>query len=149
MIWALIPASDKKAWKTCEAWEMYWPSTHFRMTWQVAEQTGQTPLIISAKYGVLQPHQIIEPYNLPLWEQTTADRKRLAGRMVKVLGRILTRGDQVVSYLGDKYARHLVPELRSRCGVAVEEPLKGMKLGFRSQWLSETLAGQSKAKVGP
>lgn len=138
--WALIPCSKRKAGHACPAGEMYWPSALFRGAWRVAEVAGQTPLILSAKYGVLRPHHEIDPYDLTLRAACALVRRNWAAGVLGTFSWMLTPGDRPVSYLGRDYAEFLLPALRER-GFVVDEPLKGMSQGRRLQWFKEQLGG--------
>lgn len=140
--WALIPCSKSKADHPCSAWEMYWPSRQFRGAWRVAEAQGQQPLILSAKYGLLLPETVIEPYDETLKGKARLARACWADAVFRQLLDFLRTGDEVVSYLGAIYAADLVRWLRLRGSVArwaVEEPLKGKSQGARLAWFKQQL----------
>lgn len=138
-VWALIPCSKSKADQPCSAREMYWPSELFRGAFETAIAQGQRPLIVSALYGLLQPDQIITPYDVTLKGQTPFQRRHWAAPLVFGDGGILSLaspGDSFVSYMGENYAQYVVGFLRGR-GYTVEEPLKGMKQGARKKRFRE------------
>lgn len=143
--WALIPCSKTKADRPCSAREMYWPSAQFRGAYSVAESNRELLLILSAKYGLLFPEMIIDPYDETLIGKSRAERSAWAMCVVwKFQQEILRPGDIFVSYLGAVYAEFVVPALRER-GHDVTEPLKGLGQGKRLRWFKEQLLGRESA----
>lgn len=137
--WALIPCSKTKAASPCIARLMYWSSAQFRGAFTVAERNGETPLILSAKHGVLRPHHYIEPYDMTLNTMRRVDRWRWADGVLRALLPRMVLGDTLVSYLGQRYGEFVIPELRI-FGFTVDEPLKGMGQGKRLAWFKEQLS---------
>lgn len=131
--WALISCAKKKAKVACEARFMYQPSPMFRGAMLVAGAAGQRPLILSAKYGLLQPDQLIEPYDETLIGKSVKDREEWARQVLQELGRHILPGDSVVSYLGRLYGEFIIPEIR-QLGITVAEPLAGLGQGKRLKW---------------
>jgi hypothetical protein len=59
---AIINCGSKKQPKACEAKNMYKGGNLFDTMKQFVEQEYEEYLIVSGKYGMLEPNQIIEPY---------------------------------------------------------------------------------------
>lgn len=144
--WALIPCSKSKQTYPCPARVMYQPSQQFRGAYQVAEQLGAQVLILSAKYGVLRPEQVIEPYDVTLIGTDRMVKERWAADVIQQLrlvypsdpGAVIKPGDKVVSFLSKPYGDILHQVLREN-GVTVEDPLKGLSQGARLQWFKERM----------
>jgi hypothetical protein len=134
---ALIPCTKKKAKGPTWAYAMYWPSNLFRLMYRYATNHGYRPIILSAKYGMLLPDDVIEPYNDTL---VGAPRKKREAWAVTVLGQLnaleLAPGDEVLSLLSKPYGEFLLPVLRNE-GLNVQEPLQGLGIGRRMAWLKE------------
>lgn len=116
------------------AGELYTASAYFRDQKAYAEAVADRWFIQSAKYGLLDPERVIEPYDLrprhiedvDAWAEEIARRLALeipTDARVDVLG-------------GKKYADPLVPALERR-GFEVHEPLRGLRLGKRRKKLRE------------
>lgn len=155
--WALISCAKTKADHPCTAREMYWPSAFFRGAWRVAEKQGQRPLILSAKYGLLLPETVIEPYdqtlqiplNLPAsvrkhW--TDVLHPEWKNRVIApLIANHVSRGDTVVTYMGGLYNALILSELRGfegpdtdgAPGITIKEPLKGLGQGKRLAWFKQ------------
>ena len=88
--------------------------------------------ILSAKYGLLELNEEIEPYDITLNNMTSVQAKAWAE---KVLGQIRERADlrsdHFIFLAGEKYRKHLVPHLAS-----YEIPLQGMPIGKQLQYLA-------------
>jgi hypothetical protein len=86
--------------------------------------------ILSAKHGLLDPGDIIDPYDLSL-RNLSADERRLWAE--RVLAQINQRGLGEASFYvhaGDRYAEHLESYLNS------QRPLKGLGIGRQLAWYS-------------
>jgi cytoplasmic iron level regulating protein YaaA (DUF328/UPF0246 family) len=90
--------------------------------------------ILSAKYHLVEPSQIISPYNLTLNETSRPDRLQWGSYVLDQLRPIANAGDLVVILAGRKYREALESDLRARrCRVKV--PMKGLGLGQQKAWL--------------
>lgn len=101
----------------------------------VERQVGEW-FILSAKYGLVAPDQVIAPYNETLNEKTVAVRREWSRKVVQDLRARCTPGTSVVFLAGEKYRELLVPALRER-GCNVEVPMEGLGIGEQLHWLSE------------
>jgi hypothetical protein len=99
--------------------------------------------ILSAKYGLLEPSEIIKPYEKTLKTMSGGDRKRWASKTSRQLLRRLQPGDAVTFLAGEKYREFLVPELISR-GYEVTVPLEGMSIGYQLQWYKKFKSEQKR-----
>lgn len=60
-------------------------STLFKTRYKYAQKMGKKIYIISAKYGLIAPNNIIEPYDITLKDFSSAERKKWAARVVAKL----------------------------------------------------------------
>lgn len=128
----LISCSGKKESVRCAARDLYLPSDLFAKSRAFAEHLRLDYAILSAKHGLLQPSRVIAPYNERLGGKR--DRGRWAEKVLKQLRRDFDLGDTVFVLLaGRQYTDELVAsgELRT------EDPLRGLGIGHRKQWLKE------------
>jgi hypothetical protein len=101
----------------------------------VEKQTGEW-LILSARYGLVEPDKVIEPYNETLNEQTIEERREWSKKVVQELRPHCPAGTSVVFLAGEKYRDFLAPAL-SELGCRVEIPMEGLAIGEQLRWLSE------------
>jgi len=96
-------------------------------------------LILSAKYGLIEPEQVIEPYEDTLNTKSPPERLKWANRVWHDLQSHVAPGDEITILAGERYREHLVPRLAA-IGCTVHVPLKGLGIGKQLQWLSENLS---------
>ncbi|MGH7878403.1 MAG: DUF6884 domain-containing protein [Candidatus Binataceae bacterium] len=101
----------------------------------VERQAGEW-LILSAKYGLVEPDQVIEPYNETLNEKTIEERREWSKKVVQELRPHCPAGTSVAFLAGEKYREFLAPTL-SELGCRVEVPMEGLGIGEQLRWLSE------------
>lgn len=110
-------------------------SSLFQKSRAYVERLGQPWLILSAKYGLVHPDQVIEPYNLTLNGMGVADRRRWSNTVMSQLQPHLNGVNEVVFLAGRSYCQYLEPQLVKR-GIAVLDPMKGLQIGRRLSWLN-------------
>ena len=90
--------------------------------------------ILSAKYGLVPPPEVIQPYDLTLNDMTAEERRAWAQRVAYELRPKLRRGDFVIVLAGQRYREYLIPLLKE-WGCDVQIPLRGMGIGKQKAWL--------------
>jgi hypothetical protein len=127
----LVPCGSRKRAAQCEARDLYVGSL-FTQARSVAEASGKPWVILSALHGVVEPHQVLAPYDFTLAKAPLAYR---AAWSLRVTARLCSM--------------HPDATFVSLCSTAYDEginlgrllrPLKGLSLGKRKQWLSRELA---------
>ncbi len=108
----------------------------FRMNLKYAQQfSPQQVFILSAKYGLLQLDDEIEPYDLTLNEMSARERRSWTDKVVLQLQEHCDiEKDYFVILAGEKYRRYLLPYLKS-----YEVPLSGLPIGKQLQFLKEKM----------
>jgi len=148
----LVGCGNAKRDEAVEAAELY-DSTYFDKKWAVAESQGDIERILSAKYGLLRPDRVVEPYDASLvprhdsyigaeevarWgeeiEQAlhalVAAVREAAGTDVEI---------EVVTLAGEAYAEH-VEEALAEVPVTLRFPFRGRGgLPGQMRWLSKQL----------
>lgn len=104
----------------------------FKATRRWAEANTDSWLILSAKHGLLEPGQVVAPYNLFLGMLTKAEQRIWGGRVRAQLAAVLQPGDEVVFLAGQLYRQVL-----GGITYPVEEPLAGLGIGQRLHWLTQ------------
>ncbi|GAA0628467.1 hypothetical protein GCM10009547_35140 [Sporichthya brevicatena] len=107
----------------------------FRRRREFAESTGRPWFVLSAKYGLLAPGELVAPYDLAMASQSAGYRSAWAEfvteQLINALGSI--RGVHFEMHAGAAYVGPLEPILRAR-GATVSAPLRGLTQGQHLAW---------------
>ncbi len=134
----LITCAKTKTSSRSPASELY-ISPNFRKLKALAAKRAERWYILSAKYGLLEPNQVIDPYELTLNDMSKAERREWAGRVFQQLAKEIVPEDRVTILAGQKYWGELKP-LLEEYGCEVFTPLKGVTQFKWGQWLNKELA---------
>lgn len=107
-----------------------------------AERNADAWYILSAKYGLLHPDEVVAPYEQTLNAMRKADRLAWAERVQQALLKLLPPGAEVVILAGNRYRENLVPYLKGH-GFAVAVPMTGLAFGQQLRWLKEHVTEHS------
>ncbi len=130
----LISYSKTKLGDQARAKELY-SSPYFNFMRDYAEGKKKPWFILSAKYGLVNPDQQLEPYDEYLPDKNAADRRQWGAEVVQQLEDALdSLGGKVVEvHAGKAYVAAIERSLRER-GANLTEPLKGLGIGHRLAW---------------
>ena len=92
--------------------------------------------VLSAKYGLVAPASVIEPYEVTLNKMKKLDRQSWATRVFQALCQATSASDEMIVLAGHKYREMLVPLLQQR-GNRITVPMEGMRIGEQLHWLDE------------
>lgn len=134
----LISCVGKKRSRAAEAKDLY-DSALFAKSRKFVEQHCDSWFILSAKYGLVAPAEVIEPYEETLNKKPRRERDVWANGVWALLRRQLSADDRVTILAGERYREHLVPRIKEY-GCHVNVPMKGLGIGRQLQWLSRQLA---------
>ena len=132
---ALVACVSKKNSTPMPARDLY-ISDWFRKASAYAMRVADEWYILSAKYGLIAPDTVIEPYDETLNRMSAAARRTWAKRVSKELGQVLQPGDQVMLLAGIKYRENLIGPIRE-VGCSVEIPMEGLGIGKQLRWLKQ------------
>ena len=139
----LIACAARRGVTRTAARELY-SSASFRKARACVELTGRPWAILSAKYGLLWPDDVVAPYEKKLdWGESRA----WSERVVTALEPHLNGVSSVVFLAGDVYRRHIAADLGER-GIRVLVPMKGLRKGEQNAWLSACLAQSDSVTSG-
>lgn len=133
----LISCVSKKRPSAAEAKDLY-DSALFAKSREFVEQRCESWFILSAKYGLVEPAHVIEPYEETLSTRSRRERDEWADRVWAVLRQRLRPNDQVTILAGERYRESLVPRM-TEYGCHVDVPMQGLGIGRQLQWLSRQL----------
>ncbi len=141
----LVACAKSKTTTASRAEDLY-VSRLFSYSRDYARSTADRWYILSAKYGLLAPDAVIEPYEETLNKASLAAQQSWATRVAASLRDIASAGDEVTLLAGTAYRRFLVPEIK-RLGCSVLLPLEGMPIGVQVAWLKRALATPSPLRL--
>ena len=120
------------------ACELY-TSPLFRGRRRSVEGSCERWFILSALHGLLNPDEIVEPYNLAMSEVPRPERREWSSKVLADLRRELgpVDGMTIEIHAGADYANFgLVDGLRA-AGAEVEQPTAGMTIGVQLAWYAD------------
>jgi len=129
----LISCVSKKANVPMQAKNLY-TSDLFRKSKAYVESECDRWFILSAKYGLVEPEQIIHPYNETLNSKSSKEKLSWALSVFDKLKNNVNANDEIVFIAGENYRKHLIP-LLEQMGCTVTVPLKGLGIGKQLKWL--------------
>ncbi len=132
---ALISCTKAKLSKPAPARDLY-SSPAFQMKCLLAERAGASWVVLSAKHGILQPDDVVEPYDETLTAMGVAARKAWARNVLPTLIPLALEAGHVVCLAGQRYIEFLVQPMTG-AGVSVSQPLKGLRQGEQLAWLTQ------------
>jgi cytoplasmic iron level regulating protein YaaA (DUF328/UPF0246 family) len=130
---ALVSCVKSKRSVPAAARELY-TSPLFRGLRDYAEATTDAWYILSAKYGILSPDDVVAPYELTLNRMLKSEREAWARRVQDQIVDLIAPDDHITLLAGARYREQLEPFLRGR-GNAVVVPLEGLPMGHQLAWL--------------
>ena len=128
----LISCSKKKGIQKNKAEHLY-QSPLFKSSYTYAKnQKPQAIYILSAKYGLLSPDTIIEPYNQTLNKMKIAERKKWSENIIYTLkDKHSLENDIFIILAGKKYYEYFIKSLSN-----IKLPLEHLKIGERLRKLN-------------
>ena len=135
----LVSCVKTKLSRPAKAKELY-VSDWFRKARACVEREGGAWRILSAKYGLVHPEDVIRPYEKTLITMRAAERRAWAAKVLEALEPCLADADTVVFFAGERYREFLEPSLRNR-GIGLDVPMRGLSQGRQLAWLGARLRG--------
>ncbi|MDH6674286.1 cytoplasmic iron level regulating protein YaaA (DUF328/UPF0246 family) [Paenibacillus sp. LBL] len=127
----MISCAKTKQSSPCKAKDLY-ISDLFTKAKKYAESNYDSYFILSAKHGLLDPEEIIEPYDLTLNNQKKDFIEEWSINVSKQLQDTLEEGVSLYFHAGFKYRQFLIPQLESHFNCFT--PLLGMGIGEQLAW---------------
>jgi hypothetical protein len=153
----LISCSKAKGKRPGPARELYQGGL-FKLSRDLVEAQRGAYLILSAKYGLLRPETVIEPYDMSVPAMTSRHRKSWAEKVFPQLWQAIApqshpRGLRIVFLAGFFYAQHLTRlllEWSHEAGfrLEIELPLQGLGIGEQLGYLSSRVREVSCSRCG-
>lgn len=128
----LVSCVGKKRATQAPAKDLY-ASEWFLRARRHVEATGCPWFILSAKYGLVAPDQVIPPYEQTLNTMGITERRVWASHVQQQMDAQLPTAQRIVIFAGKCYREFLMPYLRQRCST-VEVPMEGLAIGEQLSW---------------
>ena len=129
----LVACGARKLPGVTEARNLY-ISTLFKKSRDYVEKNCNNWYILSAKHGLLEPDQVIGPYEETLNTKSRSEREEWAAKVWRDLKQRLAPDDEIIILAGKKYREFLLPEISHR-GFQFMVPMEGLGIGRQLQWL--------------
>jgi hypothetical protein len=127
----LVSCVKSKRTERCRAADMYTSPLFRKMMAYAKTLSPKSIFILSAKYGLLSPDDLIEPYNCTLKEMKTAERRAWAEKVLSGLRHQCNLdADKFVFLAGEPYRANLLPHIKH-----FSVPLERLPFGKQLQWL--------------
>lgn len=107
----------------------------FRKARAYVEARGGRWYILSAKYGLLAPDTVIDPYEQSLNTMPSDERRTWSSRVVGQLDEVVGANAKVIFLAGERYRSGLVAWAAGR----YEVPMQGLAIGQQKAWLKANL----------
>ena len=131
---AIISCVSKKLDTANQAKDLY-ISDLFKKAYAYTNKHFDQVLILSAKYGCIDPGRVIEPYDVTLNNFSTKQKKEWAFNAYTQLLYIIGGNDYVYWFCGMNYRKYLMELVKNH----QEEPLKGLGIGQQLQYFKNNL----------
>lgn len=132
---SIVQCVSKKR-KTPQPARNLYTSQLFENAAMYAEKISDEWFIISAKYGLVRPSDVLEPYDLTLKNMSAFERRQWAKSVFSDLKPCLQATDTVVILAGVIYRKDLLKMIEG-LGCKVEVPMKGLRIGEQVSWLKK------------
>lgn len=132
---ALVSCVKKKRSGPCMAKDLY-VSPLFRFMRTYAEHKADRWFILSAKYGLVRPTDVLESYEQTLNESSVKQRRKWAAHVLQQMRDedLLRPGVTFLWLAGQAYQKYLSSLL---AGLSQLDPLAGKRFGERLAWLKK------------
>lgn len=134
---ALVSCVSKKDSHPCAAQDLY-QSTWFLKARAYVEQQYPVWYILSAQHGLLQPGEVVAPYDKTLNKTSAHERRQWSAIVLEQVQQTLNIQNEIHIFAGMRYREYLVP-LLGKAGYTVVLPLEGLKIGQQLSWLKSGL----------
>lgn len=133
----IIGCGKSKRREACAASDLYTGGL-FAARRKYAERCTEHWYILSAKFGMLTPSQVISPYDCTMRQQAPIDQVAWCAGVVLQICDLLPdnarpRGCKIEIHAGEDYADPLVTVLRN-FGFQAEWPVRGLGIGQQLAW---------------
>ena len=147
----LVGCTKSKRTVASSARDLYDPSTLFRGRRAYVERTCDRWFILSALYGLVDPDDVIEPYDVALKSASTAERRAWSRSVLESLRTELgdLRGIEFECHAGSEYLSFGVVDGLLALGATITVPTEGLSFGRQLAFYSNSTVVPPRAKATP
>lgn len=127
----LVACTKTKAPTPRQARDLYAASDWFAKARAYVEALRAPWFILSAEHGLLDPDQVVTPYETTLLRMSAAERRAWGLRVLDQLAASGALGRPVTFLAGQHYRTELEPQLADSF-----TPMRGLGLGEQKAWLA-------------
>jgi cytoplasmic iron level regulating protein YaaA (DUF328/UPF0246 family) len=106
-------------------------STWFRKARAYVERRGHQWFILSAKYGLIGPDEVIAPYDETLIRMPASGRRLWGARVIEAMDREIEADTPLIVLAGQNYRDPIWPVIAHRASI----PMEGLGIGAQLAWL--------------
>lgn len=132
----LIACSRSKSQEATQAKDLY-QGDLFKKSRKYLELIGIRYVILSAKLGVVEPEEVIEPYDCTLKDKSFRERSRWAREVAHKIEEIEPRGGSLLVLAGKRYRKFA--DYLPVGKYSLEVPLAGKGIGQQQAWLKHQI----------
>lgn len=133
----LVACTSKKALYPTTAADLY-RSPLFEGTRWFAEKRCNSWFILSAKYGLLAPGEVVVPYDESLNNMTEPEKREWAAHVYEHLVKHIDGDTRIVFLAGDQYRKYLQERIQEY-GCLSRAPLSKLGIGRQVAWLQKLI----------
>lgn len=93
-------------------------------------------IILSAKYGVLFPEQMVEPYDLFIDDFTEDEKINWSNTVANKIMKMFDSNKTIDFYTSKNYQKYVIPIL-TRGGYSTTENLNNLRVALKTKWFLE------------
>jgi cytoplasmic iron level regulating protein YaaA (DUF328/UPF0246 family) len=136
---AFISCVSKKTKESNMAQYLY-NSPLFKKAALYAQKVASEWYILSAKYGLLHPKSVIEPYDETLNDMHSKELNKWSNVVLTDIWEKLKpkSGDKIIFLAGNKYRKLLIEPLKN-AGLEIVIPMEGLPIGKQISWLGKQI----------
>jgi len=134
MIIAFVSCVSKKQKGNHKASEIY-TSNLFKKSFAYAKKISHKIIILSAKYGAINPDEIITDYDLTLNTFSEKEKKIWAFKVYQNISKFIKSEDEIIWLCGENYCKYLRVILKNK----QTKPIKGLGIGKQLKFYKEGL----------
>ena len=136
---ALIACTKKKKNYKCQAKELYSESALFSYAYNYAKKHADKVFILSAKHGLVDENEVLEPYNQTLNGAKNTVKKSWAEKVFKQMEEKIDLNDAELIFLaGQNYRKFLIPMIKTKYDAKISVPLEDVGgIGKQLHYLKE------------
>lgn len=143
---AVINCGADKQYKKCKAKDLYTGSLFVASRKYVESVYGNNYCILSAKYHVLMPDDIIEPYDMFLGNFKKQEKEEWWKISVDQLLNKFPENTVYHFYAGQDYIKGILPILQD-AGRKYECYLNNLGMGYKIQWFQQSTKSKMKRRL--